>query len=295
MNESLADAGGGRAAITLERRLTGPPESVWRALTRAEDLAAWFPWRVEIDARPGGVLRFSFDGGGQPETTGTITSWEPPRLLAYTWGEDALRWEIRPEGAGCVLGLRHVVVDRPGAASFAAGWNHCLDTLEAQLAPTGRQAAPAPPWAVLHERFVAEFGLAEGEARETPEGWEVRFERQLTRPVADAWAALLGAAAPPAVGDHVPESFTLPSAPAGRVSATDGATHLAYPAGCGTVSWRLRDGTGGARLVLVQTGPAADPGARAAALAGWKERIEAFSAGLAVRAAGASSTVGAAG
>ena len=32
-----------------------------------------------------------------------ITQLDPPRLLEFTWGDDPLRFELRPEGDGCVL------------------------------------------------------------------------------------------------------------------------------------------------------------------------------------------------
>jgi uncharacterized protein YndB with AHSA1/START domain len=279
MNESLSASADGRHAIVVERRLSHPPEAVWRALTRAEDLRAWFPWNVEMEARPDGKLRFTYADSSLPETSGVITEFDPPRLLVFTWGDDELRFQVRPDGDGSVLALRHTFADRPGGASFAAGWNHCFDAMDSHL--TGAPVPPSPPWDVLHERFVAAFGLADGAATDSPDGWEVRFERQLTRPVPDVWAALTASCrTPPTVGDHVPEPFTIPAAPAGRIAETDGATELAYPACAGTVSWRLRDGNGGARLVVAQTGPAADRSARDAALTGWRDRIEALSAEL---------------
>jgi uncharacterized protein YndB with AHSA1/START domain len=289
MNESLAAWEDGRSVIVVERPLAHPPARVWRALTDPDDLAAWFPWTVEIDVRLDGKLRFSFDGGAHPETSGVITEYDPPRLLAFTWGDDLLRWEVRPDGDGTLLVLNHVFADRPSAASFAAGWTGCLDRMDSRLggspasvsASSPASSPGAEPWAARHEAFVAEFGLADGAVADAPAGWEVRFERQLTRPVADVWTALTtSCAAPPTVGDHVPEAFTIPAAPAGRITDTDGATRLAYVSGAGGVSWLLRDGNGGARLVVVQTGPAADAAARDAALAGWRSRIETLSAEL---------------
>ncbi len=38
--------------VRFSRRLPHPPEKVWRALTEAEHLAAWFPTTVEGELRP---------------------------------------------------------------------------------------------------------------------------------------------------------------------------------------------------------------------------------------------------
>src|SRR3712207_7693038 len=49
---------------------------------------------------------------------GVITELEPPRVFAYSWGDDLLRWELRPAGDGCLLILTHTFDDRAGAASL---------------------------------------------------------------------------------------------------------------------------------------------------------------------------------
>jgi hypothetical protein len=45
----------------------------------------------------------------------------------------------------------------------------------------------------------------------------------------------------------------------------------------GLITWKLRDGSGGARLVLTQTGPAADY------LEAWRDLIEGLAGDLAAR------------
>ena len=84
----------------FERRLPHPPEKVWRALTDAKELAAWFPALVEGDCERGAALRFVFRDGEEASSEGTVTEHEPPRLLEYTMGRETLRWELTriPEG-----------------------------------------------------------------------------------------------------------------------------------------------------------------------------------------------------
>jgi uncharacterized protein YndB with AHSA1/START domain len=80
--------------ITIERVLDAPREAVWRAWTEPEQLAAWWgpsgwstqPNDVEIDPRPGGVMRItsvSDDDGAQMTTVGTFTEVAAPERLGF--------------------------------------------------------------------------------------------------------------------------------------------------------------------------------------------------------------------
>ncbi|MEU9836368.1 SRPBCC family protein [Streptosporangium sp. NPDC048047] len=274
MSETLA-ADGDRTVLRMERRLGHPPEKVWRAVTDPAHLAEWFPARVEADLRAGGRIGFDL-GGGHPPVDGVVTEFDPPRAIAYTWGDDLLRWEVRPQGDGSLLVLTHTFADRFGAASFAAGWRMSTGTLTQIL---GGGPATAPGRAEdLHEALVARFGLDEGTSEDVPGGWRVRFERQLVRPAERVWAELHPDAVP-APGDAVPPGFTVPEFAPGTVTEVRVPALLEYgwhrgdrPAG--TVRWELGPGTGhGARLVVTQTGPHDLPGARVAALTAWRAHI----------------------
>jgi uncharacterized protein YndB with AHSA1/START domain len=94
-------------------------------------------------------MRFEFEHmplEDAPTTmTGRVTEFEPPRLFAFYWGEDHLRFELEPgSGAdtGCVLRLTVLLDAREKAARDAAGWHISLDGLERALAG-GRGAGPA--------------------------------------------------------------------------------------------------------------------------------------------------------
>ena len=71
-----------------------------------------------------------------------MTAYEPPHLLAYSWGEDHLRWELEPRDGGTRLVLTHTFDDRLKAARDAAGWDLCLDALATSL--SGGDAPPLP-------------------------------------------------------------------------------------------------------------------------------------------------------
>lgn len=279
---SLSPGSGGRTALRMERRLAHPPRRVWEAITQPAHLARWFPSEVSVDLRPGGEIGFHFPGepGPGPAMTGRVTDVDEPRLFAFTWGEDHLRWEITPDGDGSRLTLVHTFGDRFGAASFASGWQVCVTAL-GQLLAGGPVDVERDTRGTLHEAYLARFDeLTRGRIEETDDGGRrVRFERQLVRPAATVWAQLAGGAEP-LTGSPVPPGFTADKIPAGPVTDVRAPELLAYawhPAG--EVRWELRAGTGhGPRLVLTQTGPH-DFDAEAAEAA-WRARVADLAAGL---------------
>jgi uncharacterized protein YndB with AHSA1/START domain len=155
----------GKPAVRFERRLAHPVERVWRSITEPAELAHWFPSQVSGVLRVGGTLRFSFEGG--METEGDVTELDPPRLLAFHWGTELLRFELEPDGDGTRLRLTHVLSSADQAARDAAGWHVCLDRLERSLSgedATAPGAEPTGEWRRLYEGY---------EARGLPTGAEV--------------------------------------------------------------------------------------------------------------------------
>ena len=106
----------GKYVLRFERRLAHPPEKVWAALTEPDQLRRWFPTDIEGERRPGAPIRFVFredapSAADMPELLehdpqdldGEFTEFDPPRLLAYRWGDEHLRWELEPTAEGCRL------------------------------------------------------------------------------------------------------------------------------------------------------------------------------------------------
>jgi uncharacterized protein YndB with AHSA1/START domain len=93
------------AALAFEFDLKHAPEKVWRALTEAGELAHWFPASIDGPREKGAALRFVFHAAQEPTTTGEITECDPPHVLAYTMGEESVRWELIPIPEGCLLTL----------------------------------------------------------------------------------------------------------------------------------------------------------------------------------------------
>ena len=151
------EEGEGRPVLRFERRLAHPPEKVWRALTESGQISRWFPADIEGEFEVGATLRFPFREDEGPTTQGEVLEVEPPRTLAYTWGGEVLRFELRPDGDGCLLVFTHEFEDRPGAPKFAAGWHVCLDGLEALL-DGGERATSQEDWQGLYDAYAADFG-----------------------------------------------------------------------------------------------------------------------------------------
>ncbi len=147
-----------RPALRFERRLAHPVDVVWRAITKSEELVHWFPSRVEVDElRPGAEMTFRFEEmplEGMPMSIpGRVTEFDPPRLFAFFWGDDHLRFELEPIGGSedaCLLRLTVLLDQREKAARDGAGWHVCLDRLEGLL---GGDNGAGEDWRGLYEEY----------------------------------------------------------------------------------------------------------------------------------------------
>lgn len=135
---------GGRVRVVVERDYRSAVGPLWRALTDADRTREWFPAEVAIDARPGAELEFTLPPEalrryGLPESaarsTGRVTAADPPRLLAYTWGEEQLTWSLTRAGTRWTrLRLEHETDEGAPGAGSPAGWLATLEALAAALA-----------------------------------------------------------------------------------------------------------------------------------------------------------------
>ena len=162
MNGSLESVGD-RPGLRFERHLDHSVESVWRAITEPDELRRWYPgvpnWELRLGAR---FTNEEGNGGGQ------ITELDPPRLLAYSWGVQRFRFELHPDGDGCLLVFTHVFDDRELGAQHAAGWEAYFNRLDAHLA--GGFLSEQDAHEVVPEfkaRYAEEFGLDPEAGRRT--------------------------------------------------------------------------------------------------------------------------------
>jgi uncharacterized protein YndB with AHSA1/START domain len=156
---------GDSSILRFERRLAHPPGRVWRALTDDAELAAWFPTTMEGERRTGAPLTYSFRQGEAAPFAGEMLAFVPPSLLELRWADDVLRFELEPDGSGCVLRLRVTFPQLGKAARDGAGWHVCLHRLGLWLAGDADNDAvdrgPAEPsdlWRVVHAQYVERLG-----------------------------------------------------------------------------------------------------------------------------------------
>lgn len=166
----------GRAALLFERVLAHPPERVWRALTAYDGLFDWHPTPFQLDGDPpipGGPVTFIATAEAPEMPGGRLLEYDPPRLLAHTWGEDELRWELEGREDGCLLRLTHIFDDRFKAARDASGWHLCLGALSSslELAPKPQRVLePRLPqgWTELNRDYEQRFGIDPEQATPPP-------------------------------------------------------------------------------------------------------------------------------
>ncbi len=146
------------------REFRQPPAAVWRALTDPAELDQWAPFTAARDLSASGATTLTVvDGDHLQDMPATVTEAVAPELLEYTWGDDRLRWELEPTGAGTRLTLRHTVRQPGLEAMVAAGWHICFTVLDRLLTgdPVGvirGRDAMDHGWEGLRDGYAAKFG-----------------------------------------------------------------------------------------------------------------------------------------
>jgi uncharacterized protein YndB with AHSA1/START domain len=140
----------GSDSVVLERLLPGSVERVWSYLTDPLYLKTWLAGGT-VNVHAGGTLHLDFDliecPGREPvhgTMEGIITAYNPPTLLAYTWGESGARaagdpdslvtFELQPAAnSQTLLTLTHTRIVTKDLPSIGAGWHVHLDVLTDRL------------------------------------------------------------------------------------------------------------------------------------------------------------------
>lgn len=143
--------------VRLERVLPGPIERLWRHLTDSDLRRQWLAagdmqpqagspfelvWRNDELTDPPGTRPDGF--GDEHRMQSTITVFEPPRRLSFTWsGSGEVSFELEPRGDAVLLTVIHRHLrDRSTMLMVGAGWHMHLDLLVARVSG----AATEPFW-----------------------------------------------------------------------------------------------------------------------------------------------------
>jgi len=164
--EGTAEFHADHAILRFQRRLNHPVERVWAAITRPQEIEAWWA-RADVDLRTGGAMRIEWlntdEDGSTVVMPATITALEPPHLLEIE-GEPhgTLRFELQPDGDATLLTfVACSTIPGDYRTKVLAGWHYHLDALEEFLDDGVRVDWPNWPvgrFEAIHERY--ERGLA---------------------------------------------------------------------------------------------------------------------------------------
>ncbi|QBD81350.1 SRPBCC family protein [Ktedonosporobacter rubrisoli] len=157
---------GDKWTLILVRELRHAPEKVWLALTDPAHLREWAPFEADGSlSTVGTTVKLSIVGAPRAQISETrVTRADAPRVLEYTWGGDAIRWELEAIAGGTRLTLWYAI-DRRFISMGAAGWHICFDVLDHLLSgtPIGRIVggeAMKFDWPRLNSEYAQQFGIA---------------------------------------------------------------------------------------------------------------------------------------
>jgi uncharacterized protein YndB with AHSA1/START domain len=120
-------------------------DTVWKAISRAEEISAWF---IQADFKAEKGYRYTFTASEEhncTQITGRVLEADP-YVLVYTWvvqdtdTETTVKWTLTPLNGSTKLLLEHSGISKyPGQSaikmfdSFTAGWENCINELSIYL------------------------------------------------------------------------------------------------------------------------------------------------------------------
>lgn len=141
--------------VVVSVDIAAEPLTIWNALTRPLDLAAWLGPVVE--GRPGPGHSFHLEHTDGVRSRHVVRRWELRSRLGYSWdfpGERATSvcFDIVPLEDRCRVSVRHESLENPVA--YAAGWHRHLEYLAAHVAG---EAMPIEDFWKGHEDLQAHY------------------------------------------------------------------------------------------------------------------------------------------
>lgn len=136
-------------AIIVEDTLPHSPETVWKVLTTSDLISRWL---MQNDFSPAPGARFTMRSRPMGDWDGTVhctvTIFDPPRCLAYTWVggsstpgaaapslDSTVTWTLEPVANGTRLRMVHAGFRSPendmGFAAMSQGWGTVIKRIGA--------------------------------------------------------------------------------------------------------------------------------------------------------------------
>ena len=166
----------GRPALRFERRYRQPIERVWRAVSEPEEMARWFPAQVVGERVVGAPLTFDDDvqraaatEAGEPTRadgpmfTGTVVTYDPPNVFAFTWGDELIRLELARDEEGTLLTFTQLLSHQSVAARNGAGWHVCLLELDHLVEGAASDGGEADEDFGIYHEYLDRMGPELGE------------------------------------------------------------------------------------------------------------------------------------
>lgn len=136
--------------IQREHVFNHPIQQVWKAISDAEQISAWF---IQANFKPEKGYQYTFthtdeSTGNCTNITGEVLEASPVHKLVYTWvvpgtGVDTtVSWQLKETDTGTHLLLEHSGISQYPAEtavkmfdSFSGGWDNCIVELTQYLEP----------------------------------------------------------------------------------------------------------------------------------------------------------------
>lgn len=147
--------------VRFERIYPRPAETVWKALTDPARLADWMGVS-KVEPIVGGRFETMLDG--PHPSTGTVSVWDPPRTLEFSWSnthapDSTIRYELTPHDGGTRVVFTHRHMPYATSAMMLPGWHMFL----ARLGKLVEDEQPPETWQKLWRQmqtvYIEHYGL----------------------------------------------------------------------------------------------------------------------------------------
>ena len=114
--------------VRLDVHMKGSVKEVWSWLTENEKLKQWFAELSIEELRKGGRILFDMSDGTFEEME--ILELVDQSVLAFTWAEDTVYFELKMEAQGCLLIFKERITKLTShTPKDIAGWHMCLKVI----------------------------------------------------------------------------------------------------------------------------------------------------------------------